>query len=133
MMPPMTLERFRDLADAYGAEIARWPAPERAAALHLAGQPAAIAILAQAAAIDAQLDAWTLPAPAMALRGRVVRAAPVRGPALALWARLWWSGLGFGAALAGALAGAAAVAMAPAIDASSDTGTTFGVVDSQDR
>ena len=84
-------------------------------------------------AIDAQLDAWTLPAPAMALRGRVVRAAPVRGPALALWARLWWSGLGFGAALAGALAGAAAVAMAPAIDASSDTGTTFGVVDSQDR
>jgi hypothetical protein len=131
MNEPMTLDRFRELADAYGGVVSRWPERDRAAAMQLALQPAAITILAHASALDDVLDTWTVPAPGMALRNRVAAGAPARPPGLAVRARLWWSGVGIGAALAGAAAGLAAVAMMPPSDPAPDNGTSFGVVDAQ--
>ena len=131
MTEPMTLDRFRELADAYGGVVARWPRSERDAAMQLALQPAAIAILAEASALDDALDAWAVPAPNLALRDRVAGGAPRVAQGIAMRARLWWSGVGIGAALAGALAGLAAVAMVPTGDAAPDNATSFGVVDAQ--
>jgi len=52
----MTLERLRDILDAYGAEPAHWPEAERAAMQELiATSPGAQTALAQAAALDALL------------------------------------------------------------------------------
>lgn len=49
----MRPERFRTLVDAYGADPARWPARERAAAeALLAGDEQAHAVLDEAAALD---------------------------------------------------------------------------------
>jgi hypothetical protein len=48
----MTLEEFRVLADAWGADIRRWPPRLRTAAADLAGGPEAAAILAEAKRID---------------------------------------------------------------------------------
>jgi hypothetical protein len=53
----MGLDRFRELMDAYGAEPARWPANERAAAEALLAVNAEAAQLRKrAAALDALLD-----------------------------------------------------------------------------
>lgn len=105
--------RFAALAEAYGADLRRWPAAERATAEALAaGDPAASAVLGRERRLDAWLDAYSIRAPSPALVGRVLAAAPQ--PAL-LWsrARLWWSGLGLaGVGLAGALTGALALALA---------------------
>lgn len=52
----MTLERLRDILDAYGADPAHWPESERAAMQTLiATSPGAQTALAQAAALDALL------------------------------------------------------------------------------
>ncbi|MGI4879474.1 MAG: hypothetical protein ACRYG4_18530 [Janthinobacterium lividum] len=125
MIEPMTLERFKALADAYGGVVARWPEPVRAAAMQIATQPEASAILARALELDEALDAWTVPAASAVLRERVLGAAPAPSRDFVRRARLWWSGVGIAAALAGAAAGAAAVAMVPPIDASGGT-TSFG-------
>jgi hypothetical protein len=50
----MTLTRFQHLLDAHGADLARWPQPQRAAAERLLGADrAAVSALAQARALDA--------------------------------------------------------------------------------
>jgi hypothetical protein len=52
----MTIERLREILDAYGADPAHWPAAERAAMQTLvATSPGAQAALADAAALDALL------------------------------------------------------------------------------
>lgn len=52
----MTPARLAEIIAAFGAETARWPAAERAAALALAARsPEAAALLAEAAAVDAAL------------------------------------------------------------------------------
>ncbi len=48
----MTLDEFKVLAQARGADIGRWPEHLRAAAAGLAGGPEAAAILAEAGEID---------------------------------------------------------------------------------
>jgi hypothetical protein len=48
----MTLDEFKMLAQAWGADIGRWPEHLRAAATGLAGGQQAAAILAEAAEID---------------------------------------------------------------------------------
>jgi len=54
----VTLDRVRTLLDAYGADPARWPAAERAAALELlARSPDARACRVAAARLDDALDA----------------------------------------------------------------------------
>ena len=64
----MKAERLHELADAYGADLRRWPASERAFAESLiAADPSLKAVLDQAAALDALLDAAPKPVPSAAL------------------------------------------------------------------
>ena len=132
MTEPMTFDRFRDLADAYGGDVTRWPAEARAAAMALATHPTAIAILAHATALDTVLDSWAVPAPSPALAARLVGLAPTPNRSPAARARLWWSGVGIAAALAGAASGTAAVAMVSPNDVSPESGTSFGAIDPQE-
>jgi hypothetical protein len=111
----MTLERFRALCEAWGADMARWPADERDAAMAFAAAEPALAQAALAAerTLDARLDAWAV-TPSAALRDRVIAAAP-RERALALRIRRWivTAGLGVGLAAAGLSGVAAGMALAP--------------------
>jgi len=67
MMSMMTLERFDELAAAYGAAIFLWPAEEQAAAeAFAAANPEASAILARERALDEALDEWEAPQPSQA-------------------------------------------------------------------
>lgn len=104
----MTHERFEALAEAYGGEIARWPAAERdAATLLMAQEPDfASAALSAAADLDAMLDAWRAPAAGHALREAVIAAAPAKRRA---GVRGWFWRAGVGAGLAAACAAGLAV------------------------
>jgi hypothetical protein len=128
MPEPLTLVRFKELADAYGGVVTRWPEQYHNAAMEIALQPAGRMILEQASALDGALDAWLLLPPAETLRVRVTAGAPMPAAKLMTRARLWWSGVGIAAALAGATAGTAAVAITAPVDAASDGGTSFGDV-----
>ncbi|WP_271065787.1 hypothetical protein [Caulobacter sp. NIBR1757] len=100
----MDAQRFEALADAHGGVIARWPAEvQDAAYAWLAQAPeAAQAVLTDALALDEALDVLRPPQPSMALRDRILAAAP-RGKAG--WSlRRWLTGAGVGAALAAASA-----------------------------
>ncbi|HEV2531063.1 hypothetical protein [Phenylobacterium sp.] len=74
----MTRERFESLAEAYGGDVSRWPAPAReAAALMMASEPGFTqAALARAGALDAALDAWRPAHAGQALLARILAAAP---------------------------------------------------------
>jgi hypothetical protein len=75
---PMTLLRFGELVEAYGAELARWPDVERRRAEQLLErEPAAALQLAEAARLDDLLDAYEAAPVTPALRARVLEA-PVR-------------------------------------------------------
>lgn len=105
----MTRERFEELAEAFGADVARWPADSRdGAALLMSGQPEFTqAVLARAERLDAALDAWR-PAPAsVGLVERIVSAAPkARAPRWIGWLSPAALGAGLAAACAaGVLAG----------------------------
>jgi hypothetical protein len=128
----MTLERFQELADAYGGVVARWPETVRAAAMQMAAGPAGSAILAEALALDETLDAWAIPPASDTLRGHVLAGAPVAKQSITGRARLWWSGIGIAAALAGVAAGTAAVALLTPLDASTGSSTSFGDVGPQE-
>ncbi len=100
----MTEERFRALAEAYGGDIRRWPAAERAAAqtwLAQAGE-AAEGLLREAADLDHLL--WS--SPTLTARADFTRAIVDLAPAMRAGRRLWaWlTGAGVGVALAGATA-----------------------------
>lgn len=127
MTDPLDLDRFRDLADAYGGVVARWPITYRAAAARVASTPEGRAILADALSLDARLDSWTVPAPATGLAGRVAGQAAVGNRTARVRQRWWWSGFGLAATLAGAVAGTAAVAIAPPVDMAAGS-TSFGDV-----
>lgn len=75
---PMTRARFEALAEAFGGEVARWPAAEReAAALLMSAEPAFVrAALERADRLDAVLDSWRPRPAAAALTDRVLAAAP---------------------------------------------------------
>lgn len=123
---PMSLERFRLLADAYGGAVTRWPECDRHAAERLMRDPQVRALLDEAAWLDARLDAWCVPAPSAILAKRIIGTAPTpRG----LWfgqAKLWWSGLGLAAALAGATAGSFGAAVFAPPPTAGDGATAFG-------
>lgn len=104
----MTLERFEDLAEIYGGEIARWPEGEREAAraLLVANPERLSPVLAGAAQLDRLLDLAPAQSADAALLGRLIAAAP-RAPTTA---RRWIAGLGAAvglsaAAFAGVLVG----------------------------
>lgn len=104
----MTIERLKALAEAYGADLRRWPASERPFAESLvATDPAARAALDEAAALDVLLDASPRPTPSAALAARILAAAPKAREARAHLGRIFWF-LGAGwaaAACAGVVAG----------------------------
>ena len=133
MTEQLSIERFRDLADAYGGTVARWPEEVRVAAMRQAAEPAFAVILAGATALDDQLDKWFVPAPGAEFSRRIVGAAPAGRRKIRGGPRLLWSGIGVAAALTGAAAGIAGAAIiAPAELAVSDMGTAFGDVASQE-
>lgn len=98
----MTKTRFKALAEAYGAEIAGWPAEVREeAALLAAADPAfAQAVLARESKLDAALDALPRATASSTLHERIVASAPAPRRR---W-RLWLAPAGLGAALAGVAA-----------------------------
>lgn len=104
----MTIERLKALAEAYGADLRRWPASERPFAESLvATDPAARAALEEAASLDVLLDASPRPIPSAALAARILAAAPKAREARAHLGRIFWF-LGAGwaaAACAGVVAG----------------------------
>ncbi|HKP57062.1 MAG TPA: hypothetical protein VJV78_10090 [Polyangiales bacterium] len=70
---PLTLARFRELIDAYGAMPARWPVAERAAAEALVRNDAQAArLLAEAEPLDALLDTYEVAELAPRVRARVL-------------------------------------------------------------
>jgi hypothetical protein len=88
----MTLKRFKQLLDAYGADLARWPVGERAAARTLiAADPRARQAREETAELDAFLDRY---APEPASAARVVAGLRALPPAVSDWraalAELWW-------------------------------------------
>lgn len=121
----MNEARFAALLEAYGAAPARWPAGERAAAqAFMAGQPArARALLAEAAALDAALDAAPAQAASERLVAAVLAAAPARPVRPSPWAWLGQGALGQGA-LGPRLAAASAAALMLGVFAGYASGMT---------
>ncbi len=71
----VTVSRFGEILDAYGAEPQRWPVAEREAALALLARSApARQQQASAAALDAFLDRADVPAPSADLKSRALAA-----------------------------------------------------------
>src|SRR5262249_28497256 len=79
LMLRITLERFAELLEAYGADPERWPDTERAAARYLLdGSADARSLWEQAAAVDRLLDGVPEEVPSAALVERVLAAVPRR-------------------------------------------------------
>jgi hypothetical protein len=104
----MTEDRFRALAEAYGADLRRWPLAERDAAQAFleANADAAAAILELERALEAQLEAYIVE-PSPSLRGRVIDIAPRARAVDRTWRWITALGLGLGLA-ASVVAGVAA-------------------------
>jgi anti-sigma factor RsiW len=120
----MTPERFTHLADAYGADLHRWPATERASARALLaeGNPELVEALNEARWLDGLLDSHKVPAPTPELIRRIVASAPMAAPSF--WGRHpgWLSRLGFvGAGLAGMAAGMLVVSLSLPLPSASET------------
>jgi len=101
----MKAERLHELADAYGADVRRWPASDRVFAESLiAADPSLKAVLDEAAALDALLDAAPKPVPSAALTACILAAAPRAKSRLGK--AIWYLGAGWAAAAcAGVVAG----------------------------
>jgi len=110
MSPEMSEERFDDLAQTYGGEIARWPEAEREAARALlAAQPERLSIVLDTAAhLDRLLDLAPAQSVDAALLGRLIAAAPPAPNTAGRWIAGLGAALGLSAAaFAGVLAGVA--------------------------
>lgn len=108
----LSLTRFTELLDAYGADPGRWPEAERAAALALLeASPQARGLCDEARALDAALDRLPTPAPSADFRLRVLATAPI-GAAPARGLRELWGALGGWRLTAPALACALALGLA---------------------
>ena len=111
----MTPERFAYLADAYGADLQRWPAAEHKAALRLLerGDAALLHVLQQAQQLDNLLDSYQLAPLDPALGRRIVASADMAKPTsfLSRYAD-WLSRVGFvGVGLAGIATGILVVSL----------------------
>jgi hypothetical protein len=104
----MSLERFEDLAETYGGEIARWPEAEREAARALLAVegPRLTPVLVAATHLDRLLDRAPAQAPDAALLGRLISAAPAAAPSSHRWIAGLSAALGLSvAAFAGVVVG----------------------------
>lgn len=81
----MDIERFRQLADAYGASRERWPREAQALYEHFASTPEGARILAQAASLDTLLDGFRPRAIDPLRPARIVRAAHRPGRRALAW------------------------------------------------
>lgn len=117
----MTPHRFRQLLDAYGADIERWPAAERARARMLAAQaPADLReSIEQARRLDDWLGEYQVAPPSTELETKMTATAlassikPVNGQRLITgWLGLGLAGIGLAGLLAGAVAFSAALSIA---------------------
>lgn len=106
----MSFERFEDLAEIYGGEIARWPEAEREAAraLLVAHADRLSPVLAAAAQLDRLLDLAPAQSADAALLGRLIAAAPQ--PAAS--GRRWIAGLGAALGLSAAACAGVAIGVA---------------------
>jgi len=97
----MNLERFQTLADAFGGSISRWPADlqDEAYAFTATKPGEAAGILAEARALDEQLDGAERLSPSAGLRQSILDAAP-RARAMRSPFQRWLAGAGVGVALA---------------------------------
>jgi hypothetical protein len=106
----MTIERLRDILDAYGGDPLRWPQAERLEAQRLAAHDSvAAALVTEAMAFDGLLDFAPSTEPSRALMASVLAARPKPGPIgwlAGLWRDLfpgtatWKPAVGFALALA---------------------------------
>jgi hypothetical protein len=105
----MNEDRFLNLAAAYGGDMDRWPAGERAvAAAFVAANPEVVeACLAAERLLDDALQRYDAGAASAALRTRIIASAPRERAAGAVRRWLAAAGLGLGLA-ASAVAGVAA-------------------------
>lgn len=106
----MSLERFEDLAEIYGGDIARWPEGEREAARALLAVEAErlAPVLAAAAQLDRLLDLAPAQGADAALLGRLISAAPRAAAAGPRWIAGLTAALGLSAAaFAGVFVGVA--------------------------
>jgi len=113
----MALERFEDLTETYGGDIARWPEGEREAARALLAADAErlAPVLAAAVQLDRLLDLAPAQSADSALIGRLIAAAPQP----AAGGRRWIAGLS--AALGLSAAAFAGVAVGVRIERSPQT------------
>jgi hypothetical protein len=102
----VTRERFEAIAEAYGGDVARWPAEarEEAAVLMAEAPDFTQAVLERARALDAAMDAWRPALPSGALADRIAASAPAPGRR---WSS-WITPAAWGASLAAGLAAACA-------------------------
>lgn len=106
----MDRQRFEDLADAFGGDVARWPVNEQSAALTvISAQPVwAEGVLAKASHLDQALDEWRPGEVGHALREAVIAQAPaaLRRARYMTWVLGVTAGLGLaGASVAGLAVG----------------------------
>jgi hypothetical protein len=118
----MTLERFAELVEIYGAEPRRWPQEHRQAAVAFAEEhpEEAAAIQETAQRLDEALDRHVVSGPSAKLIRLITESAPsIR--AVKSRRRLWRQGASFAAVgLAGALAGAVTTALLTPMSAPTD-------------
>lgn len=100
-MAELSRERFEALAEAYGADVSRWPQEIREdAALLMGAEPQWTgAVLARAGALDAALDAWRAAPASRAVTEAILATAPRMRPPRWLG---WLSPAALGAGLAAA-------------------------------
>ncbi len=129
---PMNAERFGELTAAYGGDIGRWPQAERVDARNFSEDPAAAAMLARAADLDALLDTYVVQPRQAGVEDRIL-AKFVRRLTVRNWFRFGSAGIGLvGVGVAGALAGSIAIAvLTPSLTSdatvvSDGTATLFG-------
>ena len=132
----MTPDRLQELLAAYGADPARWPEEERAAALDLVRRTRPSDALMREALLDKTLDAWKEPAlpklDPLRLTARIT-ARPQRPPGRtrAFVARI--GGLAAAAAVSGFLVGWSGIGEellpSPASAASSDTVAIISIME----
>ena len=97
----MNAERFKILAEAYGADLDRWPVGEREAAItYLDEDPNAPVWLADARSLDRLLDLAPSPASSAMLREEIIAGASRAHQAVWSRAPRWLSGAGLAAACA---------------------------------
>jgi len=123
----MNSERFTTLAQAYGADLSRWPAEERDAAVEfLAANPGA---LEEEAALDALLDLAPAASLSPDLASRLAYGAPRGRPQRLGRPQAWMSGAGLAAACVLGLAFGASlpahILVDPSTEALVETQTAF--------